>query len=102
MRLWRWLVLILGVWQLSSTYALHISDPFTVESSVLLGFLIVLAGIVANLVPDRWPFVASGLFGLALVAVPFVHPSLPATNFLAVGTLTCIASLMGYIERQHA
>ncbi len=101
MRLWRWLVLILGVWQLSSSYALHIHGRFVVESSVVLGFLVVLAGIVANLVPDRWPFVASGLFGLVLVGLPFIHPSAAATDFVVVGVLTCIASLIGYIERQH-
>jgi len=101
MRLWRWLVLILGIWQLSSTYALGIRDPFAVEASVLLGFLVVLAGIVANLVPARWPFVASGVLGLALVTVPFIHPSAASTEFLIVGALTCTASLVEYFDRLH-
>lgn len=101
MQFWRWLVLILGVWQLSSTYALHIRDPFVAASSVLLGFLIFLAGIAANLVPNRWPTAASGLFGLALVGLPFVHTSAATTEFIVVGTLTCIASLIEFIDRQR-
>jgi hypothetical protein len=102
MRIWRWLVLILGIWQLSSTYALGIRDPFAVAASVLLGFLVVLAGVVANLMPDRWPFVASGVLGLTLVAVPFIHPSGASAEFLIVGALTCIASLVEFVDRQHA
>jgi hypothetical protein len=101
MRLWRWLVLILGVWQLSSTYALHFHSGFSMASSVIFGFFIALAGVIANLVPDRWPFATSGLFGLGLVALPFVHHTGAATDFVIVGALTCAASLMGYIERQH-
>lgn len=102
MRLWRWLILVLGVWQLSSTYALHVSDPLVVEASVLIGFLLVLAGIVANFVPDRWPTYLTGLFGLGLVALPFIHTSPATVEFLVVGALTCLASLAEFINRQHA
>jgi hypothetical protein len=101
MRLWRWLILVLGVWQLSSTYALHVTNPLVVEASVVFGFLIVLAGIMANLVPDRWPTYASGLLGLGLVAMPFVHDSPATTEFLVVGVLTCLASLAEFLNRQH-
>ncbi len=102
MRLWRWLILVLGVWQLSSSYALHISDPLIAQISVLLGLLIVLAGVAANLTPDRWPFVASGIFGLALVGMPFLHHSAATTEFMVVGALTSLASLVEYVNRHHA
>lgn len=101
MRLWRWLVLVLGVWQLSSTYALAIHDPFVAGASVVLGFLIVLAGVIANLVPDRWPLVASGILGLALVAMPFVRESPATVEFLVVGVVTSFASLIEFIDRQR-
>lgn len=97
MRLMRWVVCLLGLWQLSAPYALHYSSHAAAAADVILGGLVALCGLYGATSGASWTFRITSLLGIAVLVLPFVHPGDPrATEHVISGALILLASLLAW------
>lgn len=95
MRMMRWFVSLLGLWQLSAPYALHYSGGGSAAADVILGALVAVSGLYGATSRMAWPYRLSALLGLAVLLVPFVHAGAPhATEHVVSGALIVLASFL--------
>lgn len=96
MRMMRWLVSLLGLWQLSAPYALHYSGHASAAAiDVVLGGMVALAGLYGATSLSSWPYRVSTVLGLMVLVLPFVRPGDPrATEHVVSGALILFASLL--------
>lgn len=93
----RWLPMLLGLWELSSPYALHYrSGPHT-ESALVLGALIALAGFWAAGLHERLAYLFTALGAFLLLVLPFTQPGGHAVNDLLVGAAILLVSLIAVV-----
>lgn len=101
MRMTRWLVAVLGLWQLSAPYALHYAAQSPAAADVILGGLVALASLYGATSRTAWPYRLTAALGLVVLVLPFLLPGgLHATEHVVTGALIFLASIVALLPVQ--
>ncbi len=91
--------MLLGLWELSSPYALNYQGGFHTETALILGAVIALAGFWAAAFHERWPYYVTGLGAVLVLVLPFAQPAAHVANDLLVGLLMLVMSAIALLPQ---